>query len=331
MRYRTYPGTDLSLSEIGFGVWTVSTTWWGVTDEALRRKLLRDAVVKYGINHINTGGTYGDGYGETIVKEVLGDIRDQVVIATKFGYDLTDNDGRPGHRERAADYNAASIRRQCEASLLRLGTDVIDLYEAHNPRIDHITDPAVLGVLNDLRDEGKIRYFGTSLGPKIDPARQVDEAVASFESGYHSCMIIYNLLEQFIGPAAFQAARDNGGGVLVRVPHSSGLLEGNLTPNTKFPKWDHRSHRPEGWLAPGLEKVKHLGFLTESGQRTIAQAALKFILHEPTIISAVPNIYDEANLREFGTTCETPDLTEGEYARVQELYNANFGLAVAAG
>lgn len=328
MKYRTYPGTDLSLSEVGFGVWTVSTTWWGVTNENTRRHLLRRAF-ELGMNHINTGPTYGDGLGETLVRDVLGDVRDQIVIATKYGYDLSDNAGRPGHRERAHDYTPRSIIQQCEESLQRLGTDHIDLYEAHNPRINDIDNDDVIATLKKLQDQGKIRHFGTSLGPKIEPSRQIDEAVRSFEKGYKSVMIIYNLLEQFIGPRAFETARQYSGGVTVRVPHSSGLLEGNLTPDTQFPRWDHRSHRPTGWLAPGLKKVDQLGFLTDGTGRTIGQAALKFILREPTIISAVPNIYDEKGLEEYAAAPDTPDLTDEEFNRVQELYAANFGLETA--
>ncbi len=330
MRYRTVPGTDLSVSEIGFGVWTVSTTWWGVTDEALRRELLNTAVDEHGINFINTADTYGDGLGETIVRDVLGDRRDKLVIATKFGYDLSDDSGRPGHRERRQDFTPEAIRSSCEASLQRLGTDRIDLYEAHNPRIDAIDSDAVIDTLEQLRAEGKIRCYGTALGPRIEPTRQIDEGVASFRRGWHTCQIIYNMLEQYLHERVFDAAHAHTGGILIRVPHSSGLLEGNLTPDTTFPKWDHRSHRPDGWLAEGLQKVDQLGFLT-SGRRTIAQAALKFVLHDPNVSSAMPNVYDFDQLAEFAGTSDAPDLTDDELARIDELYQANFGVVAATG
>ena len=328
MKYRTFPGTDVTVSEVGFGVWTVSTDWWGVTDEGTRRRLLRLAY-DLGITHFNTGPTYGDGYGETIVKEVLGDVRDRIVISTKYGYDLSDIAGRPGHRERAQDYAGDSIRRQCEESLKRLGTDVIDLYEGHNPRIEQIDNDEVVAALEKLKDEGKIRCYGVSLGPKIEPERQRDEGVAAFRRGYHAVQMIYNLLEQYIGPTVIEAARRYDGGCMVRVPHSSGLLEGNLTAETKFPKWDHRSHRPAIWLTEGLAKVAQLDFLTDGTGRTIAQAALKWMLREPRIISVLPNVYDEGYLRQFAATSEVADLTDGEYERVQELYENNFGLEPA--
>jgi aryl-alcohol dehydrogenase-like predicted oxidoreductase len=328
MRYRTFPGTDLSVSEIGFGVWTVSTKWWGVTDENLRRRLLRQAY-DLGITHINTGPTYGDGYGETIVKEVLGDVRDQLVIVSKYGYDLTDNEGRPGHRERRQDYTPEGIRRQCENSLQRLGTDYIDLYEGHNPRIEQIDSDDIIATLEKLQDEGKIRYFGVSLGPKIAPERQIDEGKAACERGYHSIQMIYNLLEQPIHEGIAPTAHEKQVGMMCRVPHSSGLLEGNLTYDTVFPEWDHRSHRPPEWLPQGLKKVEQLDFLTEGTGRTISQAALKFVLRDPLMISALPNVYDEAFLKEFAETSDVPDLTDEEYEKVQALYRKNFGVETA--
>lgn len=330
MQYRTFPGTDLSVSVIGFGVWTVSTNWWGVNDENLRRKLLHDAYHTYGINHFNTAPTYGDGYGETILKDVLGDVRDKLVIASKYGYDLSDTEGRAGHRERRQDFTAAGIRRECEASLKRLNVETIDLYEGHNPRVPQIDNDEVIATLEKLKDEGKIRYYGVSLGPKIEPERQIEESIAAIKRGYHGVQIIYNLLEQPIGEVVFPVAREHKVGLMSRVPHSSGLLEGNLTPQTKFEKWDHRSHRPPHWLPEGLKKVEHLDFLTAGGARTMGQATLQFILHEPLMVSLLPNIYDEANLKEFAATTDTPPLTQEEYDRVQELYAANFGLAGSA-
>ncbi len=330
MKYRTYPGTDLTMSEIGFGVWTVSTDWWGVTSDTLRRKLLNDAYHKYGITHFNTAPTYGDGYAETILREELGDVMDKLVIATKFGYDLSDKSGRPGHRERRQDFSPQTIKRSCEQSLRRLGREWIDLYEGHNIRVDSIDNDGVIRALEELREEGKVRYCGTALGPKIDPERQKNEAVVSLECGYQSVQIIYNLLEQEIGPVALDAAYRNNGGLLVRVPHSSGLLEGNLNADTVFPGGDHRIFRPHTWLTEGLQKVVQLEFLTGGGARTLGQAALKWVLREPAFICVMPNIYSEAQLAEFAGTSDLPDLTDEEYDRVQRLYAMNFGLTAQA-
>jgi aryl-alcohol dehydrogenase-like predicted oxidoreductase len=141
--------------------------------------------------------------------------------------------------------------------------------------------------------------------------------------------MIYNLLEQDPGRSFIEAAHETNTSLVVRVPHSSGMLEGKYTEETTFAQNDHRRHRPKEWLLEGLKKVEQLGFLTESGERTLGQAALKFILASPEIASTLPNIYDEEQIEEFSAAPETPDLTEEELARVKELYENNFGLEPA--
>ena len=104
------------------------------------------------------------------------------------------------------------------------------------------------------------------------------------------------------------------------------MLEGHYDENTTFAKNDHRRHRPKEWLTTGLKKVEQLSFLTESGERTLGQAALKFVLASPEVVSTLPNIYGKGQIEEFAATSETPDLTPEELSRVVELYEDNFGL-----
>jgi aryl-alcohol dehydrogenase-like predicted oxidoreductase len=147
--------------------------------------------------------------------------------------------------------------------------------------------------------------------------------------------IIYNMLEQFLGPKVFKAAHEAGGGVMVRVPHASGLLEGNYSADTEFAEGDHRnfrvntSEKRKAWLDDGLKKLALLEFLTASGGRTIGQAALQFILTEPTIACALPNIYDEKQLEEFCAAPHAEPLSSEEFERISGLYADNFGLVAA--
>ena len=114
--------------------------------------------------------------------------------------------------------------------------------------------------------------------------------------------------------------------MLVRVPHSSGLLEGKFTEETTFPPSDHRSHRPREWLIDGLKKLEQLRFLSEGTGRTIGQAALQWLLATPDIASTLPNIYDAEQLEEFAAASETPPLSADELARIADLYEHNFRL-----
>jgi aryl-alcohol dehydrogenase-like predicted oxidoreductase len=331
MRYRNFGDTDLRASEVGFGVWTVGTTMWGITDEAVGIRLLQRAF-DLGITFYDTADVYGDGFGETILAKAFAGKRDQVVYATKFGYDFSTHPGvQPGQRERPQDWRPAYVRRACEESLRRLETDRIDLYQLHNPRVTALQRDDLFAELQQLRAEGKVRHYGATLGPAIDP-RQVEEGRYCVAERGMITQIIYNLLEQQIGRPLIALAAARRVGLMARVPHASGLLEGRYTRETTFGPSDHRffrvntDERKRAWLDEGLKKLERLGFLTVGGTRTLAQAAIRFILAEPCFACVLPNIYNEEQLEEFAAASDVPELTASEVARVNELYSRDFDL-----
>ena len=190
--------------------------------------------------------------------------------------------------------------------------------------MDAVEDDGLFALMDEFRSEGKIRAYGIALGPKIG---WLEEGVRAMrERRIEGVQMIYNLLEQDPGRGLIEAARETDTSLIVRVPHSSGMLEGHYDENTTFAKNDHRRHRPKEWLTTGLKKVEQLSFLTESGERTLGQAALKFVLASPEVVSTLPNIYGEEQIEEFAATSDTPDLTPDELSRVAELYEDNFGL-----
>ena len=333
MQYRNFGTTDLTASVVGFGVWTVSTRMWGVTDEAVRLRLLRRAF-ELGVTFYDTADVYGDGLGETILAEALGAHRDEMTIATKFGYDWYTAPGeQAGQKERPHDWSPTYIKRACEESLKRLDTDRIDLYQLHNPRVEALQQDDLFATLEELKAEGKIRHYGAALGPAID-IRQAEEGAVAFRTRQMtSVQIIYNLLEQMLGPDVFEAARETGGGVMCRVPHASGLLEGSYTAQTEFAPGDHRNFRVstnekrKAWLEDGLVKIEKLDFLVKGTGRTLGQAALQWLWSEPLLATALPNIYDEKQLEELCAACDAAPLTADEVAKVQDLYAHNFGLS----
>jgi len=326
MKYRRLGRTELMLSEVGFGVWSVATTWWGVTDHDLGRRLLRQAF-DLGINFYDTADVYGNGLGETMLAEALADVpRDRVVIATKFGYDFYNHAReRSGHRELPQDFSPAFVRRALEESLRRLRTDYVDLYQLHNPRLWAIERDDLFQLLEDLQREGKVRYIGVALGPDIG---WEEEGIASMrQRRVDSLQIIYSILEQQPARRFFPVAHETGTGLLARVPHASGLLDGTYTPGMTFPETDHRSHRKREWLERSLRRVERIGFVygAETG-RSIAQAAIQFCLSEPAIASVLPNITSERELEEFAAAPETPPLTADEVARLHDLFDHDFYL-----
>ena len=326
MRYRNLGGTDIAISEVGFGVWTVSTGWWGEVDDEKSVRLLREARER-GINYFDTADTYGSGKGETLLADAFGHMRDEVVISTKIGYDFYNHTARRGQQERPQDWSEDFIRFALEQSLKRLDTDYVDFLQLHNTKMDAIDNDGLFSLMEQFEQEGKIRSYGVALGPKIG---WLEEGVKAMrERRIEGVQMIHNILEQDPGRALIEAARETDTSLVVRVPHSSGMLEGHYDENTTFAQNDHRRHRPKEWLTTGLKKVEQLAFLTDSGERTLGQAALKFVLASPEVASTLPNIYGMEQIEEFSGTSETPDITPEELSRIAELYDTNFGLEAA--
>jgi aryl-alcohol dehydrogenase-like predicted oxidoreductase len=323
MQYRTLPHADLSVSTVGFGLWTISTTWWGIKDDAIGLNLLRRAV-DLGVTFYDTADTYGDGKGETMLRDALGHVRDRIIIGTKFGYDFYNNADRQGQRERPQDFRPEFVRFACEKSLERLGTDYIDIYQVHNPRMPHVMDDDLFATLEDLKAEGKIRHYAAALGPANGWEAEGLALVRSRK--IRALQVIYNMFEQDPGRRLIEAANDANIAALVRVPHSSGLLEGRYTLETTFEKSDHRAHRPREWLIEGLQKLEQVAFLTGKTGRTIAQAAIQYCLETPNVVSVLPNIYNEEQLVEFAEGSDVAPLTTDEFARIAEMYPDNFGV-----
>lgn len=332
MDYRTLQGTDLTVSAVGFGVWTVGTTWWGVRDEGMGKALLRRAFDS-GVTFFDNADTYASGRAEELQREALGDVRSEIVIGTKFGYDIYTHPDRPGQQERPHDWSPAYLRKALEGSLKRLGTDYIDYYQLHNPRIDAIRADDLWAELEKAKAEGLIRAYGTALGPALND-RQIEEGIASLRERRAPTQIIYNLLEQVLGEPILAAGEHAGVGVMARVPHASGLLEGYMTLETEFEPGDHRNWRMttnarrKAWMEDGLKKVEQLNAEFVQGRgRTIGQLALQFALRSPVMASVLPNIYSQEGLDEYVATFGAAPLTDAEYDAIQALYRANFGMA----
>ena len=327
MRYRLFPGTDIKVSEVGFGTWTLSTGWWGekTDDEAI--EILRRALDDYGVTFFDTADTYGNGRGERQLAQAFRGQRDRVVYSTKIGYDIYDSaaqSARRGQSELPQKFDRDYMRFAVDKSLERLETDRIDVLQLHNIKMEHVRDAAIWQALREMKDEGLIRSWGAAFGPAIGWLYEAVE-LCERESDIGTIQMIWNILEQHPGAAMIDAAREHAPSCCfnIRVTHASGMLEGKYTEDTVFPANDHRRHRPRSWLTNGLKKVRTLDFLTT--QMTLGQAALKWLLAEPRVVIVLPNIYDVEQLREFSEASDKPDLSAAQMERVSELAERNFG------
>jgi aryl-alcohol dehydrogenase-like predicted oxidoreductase len=311
---------------VGFGLWTVSTGWWGNFTEGEAITLMHKAF-DLGVTLFDAADTYGNGLSEELIAKAFPTQRDQIVIATKVGYDFVhygEARGR-GQREIPQDFSPEAVTRATDAALKRLRTDHVDLLQLHNIRMEHVYEEALWKTLEQLKHSGKVRYYGIALGPAIGWLHEGTNCIR--ERNVTSVQHIYNMLEQHPGRALHDAATEAGKDTmfLVRVTHSSGMLEGKYTADTIFPPTDHRSHRPRSWLLNGIKKVEQLRFL-ENSERTLGQAALKWLLADDRVASTLPNIYNEEQLTEFAKAPECPPLTRDDMDKIDNLYAENFGI-----
>lgn len=321
MRYRRFGTSDLEVSEVGFGTWTLASNWWGEVED--KQGLLR-AALDAGINFIDTAPVYGsDGVGETMLADILGSSRDDIVLTTKCGYDIDAARKFPGQSERPHDWSPEGIRKQLEDSLTRLQTDRVDLYQLHNTHIEPILADDLWAALETLRDEGKIRELGVALGPAIGWVEEGVQAVR--RRPIASLQTVFNILEQEPGRtfAAEEHVAAGRVGLIARVPHASDTLSGKVTPDTVFPKEDHRSHRNRDNMLDNFEKAETIAFLWEDNDRTIGQAAIAGILANPTFTTVLPTCVTEDEVREYAAASEHP-LLPNEIARLDELWSRNF-------
>ncbi|MFN2399075.1 MAG: aldo/keto reductase [Gemmatimonadaceae bacterium] len=328
MRYRAIPGTDVGLSEVGFGLWTLSTGWWGekTDDEAV--SLLRSAYDDHGITFFDAADTYGNGRSERQLAAAFAGQRDRVVYGTKVGYDIYDEDAkntRRGQSELPQRFDPEYLNLAVDRCLDRLRTDYIDVLQLHNVKMEHVRTPEIWQTLRTLRSAGKIRSWGAAFGPAIGWLYEAIELMER-EPDINTIQMIWNILEQHPGNAIIEAAAQLAPNCCfnIRVTHASGMLEGKYTAETVFPPNDHRRHRPRAWLVNGLKKIETLEFLTQ--RQTLGQAALTWLLAEPRVVTTLPNIYDAVQLAEFASASDLPRATEEERTRIAELAASNFGV-----
>jgi aryl-alcohol dehydrogenase-like predicted oxidoreductase len=321
VRYRRFGASELMVSEVGFGTWTLASDWWGRVDD---KDGLLHAALDAGVTFFDTAPVYGrDGVGESLLAGLLAAHREEIVLTTKCGYDIDAPRQHPGQSERPQDWRPSAIRGQLEASLRRLGTEYIDLYQLHNARLDPILDDELWAALDGLRDEGKVRELGVALGPAIG---WVQEGLESLRRRpIASLQTVFNVLEQEPGLtfAAEPSVTEDKVGLIARVPHASDVLSGKIDRDTVFAADDHRAHRNRENMLDNFEKAETLTFLWDDGERTMAQAAIAGILANPAFTTVLPTCVTVEEVREYAAASDRP-LSPEDKARLDQLWDRNF-------
>ncbi len=238
MNYRKFGNTELLVSEIGFGAWAIgggamignTAIGWGDADDEVSVTAIH-AALDAGINFFDTADIYGLGHSEELLGKIIGHEKN-IIIATKAG-NVSRND------QFTVDYSKQYILEACEASLKRLRRDVIDYYQLHSARISHLQNGECIAAMQQLRQEGKIRYWGISLNT-FEPLPEAEFFLG--EKIGNGFQLVLNLLNQKSLPLLNRSA-ENGYGIIVRMALQFGLLTGKFDKKIDFSSNDHRKNR----------------------------------------------------------------------------------------
>ena len=299
MEFRQLGQTELKLSAITFGAWAIGGWMWGGSVKKDALSAIR-ASYDAGITTIDTAPAYGQGYSEELVGEAIKDIpREKLQILTKFGmrwddtrgelaFKSEDNDGKPIDVHRYA--GKQSVIDECEASLKRLGTDYIDLYQIHWP--DKITPIAeTMEALNLLLQKGKIRAAGVCNYNKA----QMEEAEETINLA--SNQVPYSMVERSIESELLPYCLLNQKSIIAYSPLQRGILTGKIKPGHKFAEGDHRPNTK--FYKPGnLERINHLletlEPLAKEKNVTLSQLVIRWTIDQPGVTVALVGARDAA-------------------------------------
>lgn len=302
------------VSEVGFGGLPIGGLRWGdVRDEESLAALRR--AYELGVNFFDTADVYGRGHSEELIGQALGDVRHQVLIATKAGIDFYR--GEPTRN----NFDPQYIRVAIERSLERLRADYIDLFQLHNPPQKLAKETGIWETLRELQREGKIRYFGVSCRTAND-ARAYMRAAEAHDDPHHfgdTLQLAYNLLDQEAAQKdVFVEAHRHDWGVISRVPLASGALSGRYTATHSFPANDFRSDWSSARLAETARRVDALRFL-ETPARSLAQAAIAFCLSQPAISTVITGAKTQPQVEENASASQLAPLSPEDLARLASL------------
>jgi aryl-alcohol dehydrogenase-like predicted oxidoreductase len=287
METRELGQSGLEVTVVGLGCWVMGGWMWGGAEDDRSVASIRRAV-ELGVNFVDTAPIYGHGHSEELVGKALEGLRDDVVLATKCGlvwppregrHHFVGPDGIPVYHNLAP----ASIMAECEDSLRRLRTDVIDVYQCHWPDPGTPLDDTMAALLK-LREQGKVRAVGVS-------NFSVGQMQQCLEHGrIESDQPQYNLLDRSVEEAILPFCREHDLGVIAYSPLGRGILTGKVTMDREFEQDDHRANLP--WYQPKnrrrvldfLDKVRPVA---EGHGVTLAQLAANWVICQEGVTTAI--------------------------------------------
>lgn len=314
MQTRRLGKTGLSVSEIGFGGWAVGGNAWGnsygETDDLISKAAIRRAL-ELGVTLFDTADVYGQGHSEALLGEVLTEWEGSPpVVVTKGGINFYRKDGTL-----EPDWTPLALAHAVQQSLIRLRRETLDVFLLMNPPVADLDRFRVWETLDALRRAGTIKWVGASVAEPQDGVwlLQNNLPVDVLEVGY-------SLFYQGATTDLLPLSRKRKVGILAREPLANGFLTGKYGPDTVFPEGDIRAALPPEYVVAMAETAAQLDFLRRDGARTMAQAALRFVLDDPAVSSVVVGAKTAAQIEENIAASAVPPVDESERDRIAGVF-----------
>lgn len=314
---RTLGRSELKVSPMGLGCWAIGGIWywldgpggWGDIDDNESVRAI-DTAIDLGVNFFDTAANYGTGHSERILARALEGKRDKAVIATKFGFKVNEAEKRVTFRD---DDHLLYVRQECEDSLRRLNTDVIDLYQLHvwNYPIEKV--PAMIDGLESLVKDGKIRFYGWSTD-SVEGAR-------AFAKGKHCVAIQHDLNVIMDSPEMLALCEELNLASVNRSPLARGALSGKYSKNTEFPQNDVRVDEwsKDRFFVPTLNQLDAIREILTSNGRTLVQGALAWIWARSEKTIPIPGFKTVAQVDENAKAMQFGPLTPEQMKEIDSL------------
>ncbi len=304
MKYRPFGKTGIKVSVIGFGGWALGSSW-GMQSKSDSISALNKAI-DLGINFIDTAIAYGEGKSERIIGKVLKDRDEEVFVASKIP--PKDGPWPPSPYCVAGErYPEKYLRESVDFTLKNLGRDRVDIMQLHTWTRGWNKDPYPLHILREIRKEGKIRFIGVST-----PEHDQNALIRLMKDGVvDSVQVIYNIFEQEPAAEFLPVAKENGIGVIARMPFDEGVLTGKYTKNHVFPKDDFRRRYFAGdRLNRAVDRVEKIKEEVKDTLYTMPQVALKFSCSHPAVSTVIAGMRNAEQAEKNAKTHELPDMND---------------------
>lgn len=315
MNLRRLGKSGIKASEIGFGGWAIGgaafESAYGPTNDDISRAAIRRALER-GVTFFDTADLYGHGHSEALLGEVISEwpAGEQIVIATKGGVNFYRQDGTL-----EKDFTPYAIANSVQHSRARLKREKLDLYLLMNPDLGELLDnDRVWETLSSLQRAGQVGAVGASVEEPADGVRLIHAGAP-----VDVIEVAFNLFYQSAALELFPLARKRRIGIVAREPLANGFLAGKYAPAAPFPAGDMRGLLPAEYVAAMSETASALRFLEQPG-RTLAQAALRFVLDEPAVSVAIPGAKTPAQVEENIAAAALPPLTDSEHMAIHRVF-----------